>query len=76
MSLLKTALIVTESQTVLSVGATGELVNHVGGEAKAVYVPRTGQEMVAESSSPFLLPHLVYHENFNPHRPQGPPDTS
>lgn len=42
--------------------ATGELANYAGGdEAEAAYVPRTGQKMVAESSSPFLLLHFVYH---------------
>ena len=69
MSLLKMAVII------LSVKATGNLVNH-SDEAEAVDVPRTGQKMVAESSSPFLLPHLLYHSNFNPQRPQGPLDTS
>lgn len=53
------AMIVTESQLVLSVGAPGDLVNHAGGEAEAVYVPSTGQEMVAESSSPSFLTSFI-----------------
>jgi len=37
------------------VEATEDLVNHAGDKAQAVYVPRTGQKMVAESSSPSSL---------------------
>lgn len=40
----------------LSVEATRDLVNLAGDEAEAVYVPWTGQKMVAESSSPSLPP--------------------
>lgn len=53
MSLLKMAV------TVLSVEATGDLVNHAGDEAEAVYVPRTGQKMVAESSSSSFLTWFI-----------------